>query len=41
MQCSPMSRVPLPDAGQKLIPLISDTETRQILDACKESSFCS
>ena len=39
MQCSPMSGVPLPDAGQKLIPLISDDETRQILDACKGSSF--
>jgi integrase/recombinase XerC len=39
MQRSPMSGVPLPDAGQKLIPLISDAETGQILDACKESSF--
>jgi integrase/recombinase XerC len=31
--------VPLPDAGQKLIPLLSDAETGQILDACKGNSF--
>ena len=39
MLCSPMGGVLLPDAGQKLIPLISDAETQQILDACKGSSF--
>jgi site-specific recombinase XerD len=34
-------RVPagLPGVAQKIIPLISDDETRQILDACKGSSF--
>jgi site-specific recombinase XerD len=29
----------LPHPGQKLIPLLSDAETRQILEACKGSSF--
>lgn len=39
MPCSPMIGVPLPRPGQKLIPLLSDAETRQILEACKGSSF--
>jgi site-specific recombinase XerD len=36
---SPMTGVPLPGVGQKLVPLISDAETRQILDACRGNSF--
>ncbi len=36
---SPMSEVPQPKAVQKLVEVISDEETRRILEACQGSGF--
>ena len=36
---SPMSRVPQPKAVQKLVEVISDEETRRILEVCQGSGF--
>jgi integrase/recombinase XerC len=36
---SPMSRVPQPKAEQKLVEVISDEETRRILEACQGRGF--
>ncbi|GIF23423.1 tyrosine recombinase XerD [Paractinoplanes tereljensis] len=36
---SPIEGVPLPNVGQKLIPVISDAETQEILGVCRGNSF--